>query len=204
MSRSRYETSQRPRLRLADTGGVDSPVEGWTIADLELMPDDGRRYEIIDGSLVVSPSPTILHQRVVRWLVDALLAGKPDGFDVLENVGVGLSGEDDRYLIPDACAVRSANSILDEDRAVLNPRDVPLVVEVVSRSSASMDRELKPKLYAQAEIPSFWRVESGGDSIAVHVFRLSGGAYEQVRVVSSGETATLDDPWPVTLTPPGR
>jgi Uma2 family endonuclease len=81
------------------------------------------------------------------------------------------------------------------------------VVEVVSPSSRSIDRLLKPRLYAQAGIPSFWLVERGAGGVAVHVFGLGdrdSGEYEELCVVRSGETAVLDAPWPVTLTPPRR
>jgi Uma2 family endonuclease len=186
---------------------VDSPADDWTVADLDLLPDDGRRYEIIDGSLVMSPSPTAWHQRVVRWLTNALLDGMPAGFDVLENMGVQLCEEPGQFLIPDACAVRTPEGILDDDRALLLSEDVLLAVEVVSRSSTSIDRRLKPRLYAQAGIPSFWRVEREAGGVAVHAFGdgdRDSGEYGELRVVRPGETAALDAPWPVTLTPPTR
>jgi Uma2 family endonuclease len=119
---------------VADTGGVDSPVDGWTVADLDQLPDDGRRYEIIDGSLVMSPSPAMFHQRMTRWLAHTLLTDMPAGFDVVENMGVRLADEPGQFLIPDVCAVRSPTSILDEERTTLAIGDVRLVVEVVSPS----------------------------------------------------------------------
>jgi Uma2 family endonuclease len=200
------DLTMRSSTPVVDTGGVDSPADGWTVADLDLLPDDGRRYEIIDGSLVMSPTPTAWHQRVVRWLTNALLVGVPDGFDVLENMGVQLAEKPGQVLIPDACAVRTPEGILDDDRALLLSEDVLLAVEVVSRSSRSIDRLLKPRLYAQAGIPSFWRVEreAGG---GVHAFSLAdpdSGEYTASRVVRPGETAILEAPWPVTLIPTTR
>jgi Uma2 family endonuclease len=191
---------------LADRGrhwGVDSPADGWTAADLDLLPDDGRRYEIIDGSLVMSPSPDVDHQYMVWWLTSLLAACAPAGCAALPGANVSLSASSDRLLVPDVVAARRV------DRTVLafRPEDVLLVVEIVSRSSGSIDRVLKPKLYAQAGIPSFWRVERGAGGVAVHVFGLGGrdsGEYEELRVVRSGETAVLDTLWPVTLTPPAN
>lgn len=55
----------------------------FTAADLEGMPDDGNRYEIIDGALIVTPSPAVPHQRVVGNMYLVLRAGVPDDHEVM-------------------------------------------------------------------------------------------------------------------------
>jgi Uma2 family endonuclease len=93
----------------------------------------------------------------------------------------------------------------------LEPANLRLVVEVVSPGSTTHDRFTKPALYADAGIPTYWRIEVGSDGPTVHVHHLTtptegGGnaAYTRACVIRPGETITLDRPWPVTLTPPQR
>jgi hypothetical protein len=75
---------------------VDRPL---TVADLDLTPDDGRRYELDDGVLVVSPAPMPIHQRVLHRLQVCLQAACPAEFEVLPGPGVQLS--EIQYRIPD-------------------------------------------------------------------------------------------------------
>lgn len=56
---------------------------GLTCADLDSVPDDGWRYELIDGVLIVSPAPRLVHQRVVAGMYRALHAACPPGLEVL-------------------------------------------------------------------------------------------------------------------------
>ena len=55
---------------------------GYTVADLHALPDDGRRYELIDGSLIVSPSATIDHNNIARWIANILEESSPPGYAV--------------------------------------------------------------------------------------------------------------------------
>jgi Uma2 family endonuclease len=185
------------------TPGWKAPHDEWTLDDLERLPDDGRRYEIIDGSLVMSPSPFIEHQRVANWLRRALERSIPAGLDVFENVGVVLTPDPLRFLVPDLTAALVPTDGSRDLRQYLPPADVRLVVEIVSRSSVTFDRVTKPALYAEAGIPRYWRVERSDVGVTVHVHALAGGGLKEIRTVRPGETATLTDPWPITLTPPG-
>jgi Uma2 family endonuclease len=184
------------------TPGWKAPHDEWTLDDLERLPDDGRRYEIIDGSLVMSPSPYFEHQRVANWLRRALERSIPPGLDVFENVGVLLMSDPLRYVIPDLTTLRVPTDGSRDLRLYVPPADVRLVVEIVSRSSVTFDRVTKPALYAEAGIPRYWRVERADTGVHVHVHALAGGALKEIRTVRPGETATLTDPWPITLTPP--
>jgi Uma2 family endonuclease len=185
----------------------------WTLDDLALLPDDGRRYEIVDGSLHVTPAPAYRHQYHCAWLNSALTGGMPDGYVVLQGANVLLPATRERLLVPDVLAVRTADIDVDADPLAVPASAVPLAVEVVSPSSTTHDRFTKPALYAEAGIPSYWRVETGRDGPTVHVYALSsdGGivegaasAYARMYVVRPGQTVAVDAPWPVTLTPPQR
>jgi Uma2 family endonuclease len=181
-------------------------TRSWTLDDLARLPDDGRRYEIIDGSLHVTPAPAYLHQRYCAWLHEALFAHKPAGVDVLEGANVLLPAEPTRLLVPDVLVVRTTDIDPGRNPLAVPASAVPLAVEVVSPSSATHDRFTKPALYAEAGIPNHWRVEHGEDGPTVHVYTLvvdAGGAgYARTHVVRPGQTTTLDVPWKVTLTPP--
>lgn len=169
----------------------------WTWADLQEIPDDGHRYEIIDGSLYVSPGPSRPHQvaasRLLRLLVDAA----PDDVEVVETVDVEMDRsvfEPDVVVLPADLAHRTGGP--------LKPAEVLLAVEVVSPSSRRMDRLLKPAVLADAGVPAYWRVElEGPDAPAVVVHELAEGVYREVRTVRAGESAVVDVPFRVELRP---
>jgi Uma2 family endonuclease len=194
--------------RLPDDGGRYEIIDGcllmsgeWTVDDLARLPDDGRRYEIIDGSLLMVPPPSGSHQLVADWLRDAFRSQRPDGFVVLENVGLRVSAE--RLLVPDLSVIALRGGTLPEDeRGQFVPRDVPLVVEIVSPSSVAMDRVTKPRLYAEAGIGRYWRVERDVRGPTVHLHALAGEEYAEVGVVGPGESRMLGEPWAITLEPP--
>jgi Uma2 family endonuclease len=175
----------------------------WTVEDLERLPDDGRRYEIIDGSLVVSPAPAVGHQRVLSWLLIALAASRPPGVEVLPGANVLLPGQRTRLLVPDVLAVLGEPEI-DGGALAVPASAVLLAVEIVSPSSVSMDRVLKPNLYAEAGIGLYWRVEPGPAGPTVHTHELAGRSYRAVQAIEPGKWVTLDAPWPVEIAPPGR
>ncbi|WFE46344.1 Uma2 family endonuclease [Verrucosispora sp. WMMD1129] len=103
----------------------------WTTDDLDRLPDDGRRRELLDGQLIVSPSLTRLHQSIAMLLGAALQETCPAEFDVTQGVSVRTSRT--RSLIPDLlvteldAAARNPSSYL--------PNEVLLAVEIASRTS---------------------------------------------------------------------
>src|SRR2546427_13807 len=122
------------------------PAGGWTTDDLDELPRDGRRRELLDGVLLVSPSPAHLHQVMAARLVVALGEDCPRQYDVTQGVEVRISRT--RALIPDVLVVVSEAAARNPGK--YHPQEVALAVEIVSPTSESMDRLLKPALYAQA------------------------------------------------------
>jgi Uma2 family endonuclease len=185
-------------------------THSWTLDDLARLPDDGRRYEIVDGSLHVSPAPVFLHQIHCGWLHEALLVNRPADVFVVEGANVVLPAERTRLLIPDVLAVRRADIDVGDNPLAASASAMLLAVEVVSPSSTTHDRFTKPALYAEAGVPSYWRVETGRDGPTVHVYALAadhradsgGAAYTRTHVVHPGQSAVVDAPWKVTLSPP--
>ena len=180
-----------------------TPHGPWTMHDVMRLPDDGQRYEIIDGSLLVSPPPTSRHQGVAARLVAMLNRDLDPECESVEGVGILLRERTPtKFVIPDAVVARAA--AVWSDAVTLRPADVLLVVEVVSPSSITTDRVTKPNLLAAARIPAYWRVElSHSSGPAVHLHRLDRGCYLEHDVVRPGEVRQVD--WPVTcrLSPRG-
>ncbi|MFI6822195.1 Uma2 family endonuclease [Micromonospora sp. NPDC050187] len=181
------------------------PEGGWTTDDLDALPDDGRRRELLDGVLLVSPSPTRLHQTIAMRLGVALEEACPDEYDVTQAVEVRLSRS--RSFIPDVL-VTTAEAAAGNP-AHYAPHEVVLAVEIVSPSTRSIDRVLKPALYAQAGIPYYWRVEVEGDEIVVYTSRID--PVDEVYTETGRWTKVVDtgEPFPVNLpiariTPRGR
>src|ERR1700691_1441011 len=133
----------------------------WTADDVEALADAGdhARFEVYEGGvLVVSPAPGVGHQRASYWLHRALAqAAAAAGADaeVLEAVNVVLRGG--KLLVPDVVVV--AAGAIDENTTRIPSDAVLAVVEVVSPSTVSIDRAVKPAMYAEAGIPVYWRVE---------------------------------------------
>lgn len=127
----------------------------YTVDDLFEIPDDGHRYEVFGGSLVMSPAPAPKHQ-LVADAITRLLYPAVRAHRALALTAVAIRITDEDGPIPDI-------AVVSED-AIRLTGAVPLVatftvVEVVSPSSAFMDRSSKPELYAEAGIPCYWRVE---------------------------------------------
>jgi Uma2 family endonuclease len=173
----------------------------WNVEDLDGLVDDGRRYEIVDGSLLVTPAPSLRHQGVAQRLTAHLDACCPTGWEAVQAPGLQLRREPTtRLLIPDIAVVRS--DVLWSAATTLSPDDVLLVVEVVSPSSESTDRVTKPALYAEAGIAAYWRVElddRAGITVAQH--RLSRATYIEERPVHAGQSVSIDWPLHCTLDP---
>jgi Uma2 family endonuclease len=149
----------------------DTPAPGdWTTDDLDALPDDGRRLELIDGVPIVSPSPTTGHQRIAMLLGAALDSMCPPELAVTQAVDVRINRR--RSLTPDVL-VTTADATARNVSHYL-PAEVVLAVEIVSPGSLAMDRIMKPALYAEAGIPYFWRVETDG-GVRVATYRLDAG-----------------------------
>jgi Uma2 family endonuclease len=175
----------------------------WTIDDLLSLPDDGHRYEIIDGSLLVSPAPPMRHQVAADRLRDMVLEAPPDGVDAVTATAVDISATSPalgpQAPIPDIVVV--GPGAWDRPGLYVWPTDVLLLIEVESPHT-SRDRILKPALYAAAAIPAYWRVELDGlGTPAVVMYVLDGDAYREVGTVRAGESVRVDVPFPIELRP---
>ncbi|MEO3888930.1 Uma2 family endonuclease [Nonomuraea sp. B5E05] len=168
----------------------------FTVDDLLRFPDDGNRYELFNGSLLVSPAPTPLHQRVITRLMIILQSAAPPELECLTTVNVGYSNEN--FYIPDLVVVPEAVS--DGVDLMYSPGDLLLAIEVVSPSSKSVDRAVKVEAYAEAGIPLYWRVEPM-EGPRIYVYELDGHSYAGPAVHKAGNMITLPAPFSVTFDP---
>jgi len=182
-------------------------VGRWTVDDVMALPENGIRYEVVDGALIVNPPPSPSHQDV-SFLLHRMLhdAARTAGRRVRIWEAVGLTLPDEQLLIPDIVVARGNAS--RASWPLIQPADVLLTVEIVSPGSRTRDRTEKPYLYAEAGIPHFWRVELGNfrgrtERLPVVFAHALGedGEYRLVQRVGAGTAFTVDEPLPVTFDP---
>ncbi|MFJ4769041.1 Uma2 family endonuclease [Streptomyces uncialis] len=148
---------------------VRPPVGGWVADDLDKLPNLPPHTELIAGSLVLM-SPRTLHRALVTSLLDHGLRNQvPDGLLAVRGMTVHLDRRNRSE--PEVMVVRRA-AATDGSRTSLAPEQVVLAVEVESEDSAQRDREVKPRKYAGAGIPHYWRVEEADGLSVVHVHEL--------------------------------
>jgi Uma2 family endonuclease len=133
----------------------------WTSADLESLPEDGKRYEIIDGHLYVSRQPHWYHQFVCLRIGGALDFWNRQSKAGMANLAPGIIFADDDDVAPDIVWVsneRLAKALGDDGRLHVAPE---LVVEVLSPGSVNerRDREAKLKLYSRRGVFEYWIVD---------------------------------------------
>jgi len=164
-----------------------------TYADLEAMPDDGHRYELVDGVLVVTPAPGTAHQRCVVRLIAVLLAAAGAGQDVLGAPYDYLVGPT-TLLQPDVLVARRED--LGEARLERPPL---LVVEVLSPSTRLTDLGTKLLAYEAAGVPAYWLVEPHEPGITV--LGLHEGRYALEAKVVADERYQAGHPFDVAVVP---
>lgn len=169
------------------------PSRSLTRTDLEAMPDDGHRYELLDGVLIVSPSPRPLHQRAIARLVGTLEPSCPTALEVLP-APVDVVIADDCVLIPDVVVGRRED--FTEQELVGAP---VLAIEVLSPRTKHFDLHLKRAKYAEAGCPHYWIVDP--DEPRVRCWRLDGGDYVEIATGSGEHPLQLSDPFPVSMRP---
>ncbi len=172
-----------------ETHSVQLPAGGvWTYEDYALLPDDGKRYEVIRGELYMSAAPRPLHQRVVTrlcYFLEGFLENSDIGIAFVAPIDVILPDRIGDPVQPDIVVIRRESlPIIDE----LNIQGAPdLVVEVLSPSNPAHDRKLKYDLYAEAGVQEYWIVDPHIRSVEIHV--LQDGTYEHLGKWGEGETA---------------
>jgi Uma2 family endonuclease len=175
----------------------------WTADDIEALPDAGdhARFKVCDGGiLVVTPAPGAGHRRASgrlhRALAHAATAARADA-EVPGAVNVALPGG--KLLVP-AVVVVEAGAVAEMATRV--PCEAVLaVVEVVSPPTVSIDRAVKPVMYAEAGIPVYWRVEQLQGTPKIVACSLSRGRYVTRTTLVAGTPGRITRPFAVGLDP---
>jgi Uma2 family endonuclease len=167
----------------------------FTVHDLEEMPDDGNRYELIDGLLLVSPAPGFRHQKVVLQLAIRLEATCPPEMHVLP-APFAVRPSESVELQPDVLVAR------DEDLTDKNLPAAPLLaVEVLSPSSVLSDLNLKKAAYLRMGVPSYWVIDPLDPKLIVFELDESGSRYELVAEVEGDKAFEAAQPFAVRIVP---
>jgi Uma2 family endonuclease len=181
--------------------GLDGfgPAGEFTVEELERMPDDGRRYELLDGVLLVSPAPGVWHQEVVGSLYRLLYDACPPELHVVI-APFEWRGSRRTALQPDVLVARRGDLFAVEDGKFLAEPPV-LAVEVLSPSTRRIDRLSKLSAYEEAGVPSYWLVDPDPETPSLHALDLVDGHYVEVGCPSSEQTWQAQRPYPVSVRP---
>jgi Uma2 family endonuclease len=162
----------------------------WTLTDLEGFPDNGNRYEIIDGDLFVTRAPHFDHQNIAgRILVALSLWSQQSGLgQAVMAPGVIFSESD--AVIPDLIWVRNErlSQVLDDSGHLTAAPE--LVVEVLSGSTQDQkrDRETKLKLYSAYGVLEYWIVDR--EQKMIEVYRRDNGQLQRVLSLYANDVLT--------------
>ena len=138
--------------------GMAHPTGGWTAEMVRALPDDGKRYEVVDGELLVTPSPAWRHQRAIGGLyrtLDTYVREHALGEVIFAPADIEF---DERNLVePDLFVVPLVEGAKPHDWGEV--RRLLLAVEVLSPSTARHDRFTKRRLYQGRGVPEYWIVD---------------------------------------------
>lgn len=170
----------------------DGPPQGqWTVADVAVFPeDDGYRYEIIDGVLLMTTQPHWRHQGITARLTRFLDAWSDEANAGVGFVAPGVIFADDQAVAPDIIWVRHDRLavILNEDGKLHGPPD--LVIEVLSPGKANVerDRDIKLDLYRRQGVAEYWIVDRFQRQ--VEAYRSVDGGLNVAQVYTAEDTLT--------------
>ena len=181
-----------------NTGMGVEVIPRLTYEEFRQLPDDGKRYELIQGRVHLSPAPSIRHQFVSQNLAISLgpfVVKNHLGELLVAQLDVRLS--EDTALQPDLVFVSSARLEIIQENFIAGAPD--LVVEILSPSTAAHDRATKLNLYAEAGVPEVWLMDPLAKT--VEVLKLQGNKYLVDSIFAGHQTFTssLYPGWEITL-----
>ncbi len=168
---------------------VHGPEQGhWTYDDYASIPDDGKRYEVMNGVLFMSPAPDKWHQKAILRIAKYLSAHIEDtglGEVYIAPFDVELSPK--TVVQPDVLVLLKPHLDKATNKRVIGAPD--LVVEVASPGTAMYDRREKLDAYIQAGVPEYWIVDPASRTLEVLVIEAgtysSHGIFEEAMTISS-------------------
>lgn len=138
--------------------GMPQPIGSWTVAQVLALPEDGNRYEVVDGELLVTPAPALPHQEAVQALsrrIHPFVEAHRIGRVLLSPADIEF---DQRTLVqPDLFVAPLVEG--RRPRSWREIRTLLLAVEVLSPSTARADRQVKRRRYQRHGVPEYWIVD---------------------------------------------
>lgn len=139
----------------------------WTVEMVDALPDDGQRYEIIDGELYVTPAPAEIHQLVAGHLyalLHAYLRGSNVGRAIISPADVRRGDRTRNRVQPDVFVVR-----LHEGKRPSYPYDLGdlmLAIEIASPSDPRLDYQIKRELYLRENVTEYWIINPDARNVS--------------------------------------
>jgi Uma2 family endonuclease len=156
---------------------------GWE--EFLTLPEDGNRYEILDGDLVVTPPPAIRHQRVLGNLNECIRAHvRANDLGLVLFAPTAVRLHPNTIVEPDLLFVAKDRTHLLSELSVDGPPN--LVVEILSPSTAKRDRTVKAHLYAKLGIDHYWIVDTRARSL--EAFERDGEVYRSAAALAGDAT----------------
>ncbi|GAA3375531.1 Uma2 family endonuclease [Streptomyces sannanensis] len=172
------------------------PAGGWTADDLDRIPGLPPHTELIDGGLFFMSPQTDFHMATLRLLEFALVSAAPEDLYVVREMTTKLAKRDrpepDLMVVP-----RKART--SREQTWYDPSDIILAVEIISDDSVERDREIKPRKYAGARIPHFWRVEKSNGLPVVYVYELDPATHTYAITGIHHDRLKLAVPFPLDI-----
>lgn len=150
---------------------------------LQQMPDDGKRYELLGGELVVSPSPSWQHQQIAWKLVEFLNKAVRAGFGTAAFAPMDVVLDDHNVVQPDLLFISEGRPEINANGTVQGAPD--LVIEILSESTRGRDLGAKLRIYARFGVRFYWAVDP--EEEAVRIYELEGpGGYAEKETLRTG------------------
>jgi Uma2 family endonuclease len=156
----------------------------YTYSDLLTVPDDGNRYELFEGELIMTPSPILLHQ-----IASDNLVYKLKQYNEVYDIGVIVSApfdvyfDDENVVQPDIIFVSNERRSIVEEKRIKGTPD--LIVEILSPRTKDRDYGFKFRKYAEVGVKEYWIADPEGKTI--EVYQLSEKGFELYKSFSGND-----------------
>lgn len=172
-----------------DAPTVKGPPQGhWTRADWEALPDDGSRYEIIEGVLFMSTAPSYFHQWIVKQFYRLLGApAEARGLAFVDFAPIGVFMPGCEPVQPDLVVVLREHADIIRERRIYGVPD--LIVEVLSPGSRDYDEDVKLKAYAAAGVPEYAVIDPAERQL--RLYALEAGRYPAAHIFNAADSVTF-------------
>ncbi|MFC7329605.1 Uma2 family endonuclease [Marinactinospora rubrisoli] len=174
----------------------ENELRPLTVDDLALLPNDGKRYELVDGKLIVSAAPFNIHQLVSDNVVALLRHAGRQHSQYRAFSAVGLSPNQHNQYIPDVTLMKRSDYTHKYSSG-----PPALVVEVTSDSTSLYDRNLKKDRYLKFGVPAYWIIDPDPDLPVLTVYELIADDYKQTAHVVGDEVFETAQPFPIRVVP---